>query len=89
MDDIKYQKHILKQEEEFEAVCSRCGGCCGAFDDPCSNLDKSETGQYFCKDYSSRLGPQRTVLGSSFTCVSIQRHIEKDTLRAGCAYLKG
>lgn len=88
MDDIKYQNHVLKQEEDFEALCSRCGACCGALDDPCSNLVKGEGGQYFCKDYSDRLGPQKTVLGLSFTCVPIQSHIEQGTLRAGCSYAK-
>ena len=89
MDDKRYQKHILEQEEGFEAVCSRCGACCGALDDACSNLSKCEDGRYFCKNYSDRLGPQHTVSGESFTCVPIQSHIEKNSLRPGCTYLKG
>jgi len=59
-------------EESYEAVCLRCGACCGAFDgDPCSHLKKDTEGLHFCDDYEHRLGPQKTVSGKRFNCVYI------------------
>jgi hypothetical protein len=87
-EDRKYEDYLSAAEAEFEAICSRCGACCGAFDDPCSNLYKSNDGKYLCKSYSARLGPQVTVSGHPFNCVPIRQHIAAATLRPGCAYLK-
>ena len=88
--DKKIFNDIMKEKDEaFEAICKRCGACCGAFDDPCSNLVKLETGKYACKDYDNRLGPQVTVSGNNgFTCVSIREHIKAGSLRSCCAYRK-
>ena len=87
MDNKIYNDKLQEKDEVFEAICTRCGACCGAFDDPCSNLIKLEDGRYFCKDYNNRLGPQVTVIGNnSFICVSIREHIKAGSLRAHCAY---
>lgn len=87
MDSKKYLKYTSLKESEFEAVCKKCGQCCGALDDPCRNLVKLPGGgTYFCRDYMNRLGPQKTVSGKEFNCVSIRTHIGQGTLRAGCAY---
>ena len=88
MDEIRYKNYNLVREKEFEAVCTKCGSCCGALDDPCSNLARKEDGTYWCQVYPTRLGPQRTVSGESFTCVPISRHIAGETLRFECAYQK-
>lgn len=89
MDDIKYAK---KQEEVFsryEALCRRCGFCCGALgEEPCSNLKKDSRGGYFCGDYENRLGPQTTVSGRTFTCVPISEVLLYTPPHNGCGYSK-
>ncbi|MFH1799149.1 MAG: hypothetical protein ABH844_07440 [Candidatus Omnitrophota bacterium] len=86
MDLKKYSQYTKEKENKFEAVCARCGQCCGALDDPCQNLAKDESGRYFCKDYKNRLGPQKTASGNFFNCVPIREHISHSTLRPACAY---
>ena len=88
MDTERYIDYQNEQFEKFEALCKRCGKCCGAEDeDPCARLVKdSQQGNYFCNVYQSRLGPQNTVSGNPFTCIPIQAHIQNRTLREGCAY---
>jgi len=88
MDEL--ERHLKTKEDEFEAVCVRCGACCGAFDgDACLHLKKDSLGKYYCDTYETRLGPQVTVTGKSFECVPI-----KDVLRYSytreqkCAYLE-
>ena len=81
-----YSENLRDLESRFESVCKRCGLCCGADSDPCCNLVKLEDGTHFCDDYENRLGPQKTVSGKTFNCVSIREHITNDTLRIECAY---
>ena len=81
-----YQTYLTDAEAEFEAICACCGACCGALDDPCSNLSKSKDGKFLCKSYDNRIGPQLTVSGHPFNCVSIRQHIAAASLRPGCAY---
>jgi len=88
MDNRKYYKLLQQKNFHFEKVCTRCGECCGASDDPCSKLVKQPDGTYFCKDYANRLGLQKTISGKSFHCVSIREHIEGKTLHEKCAYRK-
>ncbi|MFH1411192.1 MAG: hypothetical protein ABIG55_00880 [Candidatus Omnitrophota bacterium] len=83
-----YEKYLREKELAFEKVCVRCGACCGSLDDPCEKLRKADHGKYYCADYVSRLGPQRTLSGAEFTCVTIRTHIGKGTLRPDCAYRK-
>ena len=86
MHDIEYNEYLRKKEAEFEAICIRCGECCGSADDPCRNLVKQKSGGFICKAYENRFGPQKTVSGAEFMCVSIREHILGETLRPTCAY---
>lgn len=85
-DAERYLELSGDKERKFEAVCSMCGECCGALDDPCSNLERGQDGKYFCRDYANRLGPQKTLLGHIFSCVPIRDHIVAGSLRPKCAY---
>jgi len=84
---MDYYNYMGKKEEEHEALCRRCGACCGAYDDPCSHLKKDNNGKYYCDIYSNRFGPRVTVEGDKFDCVPIReiihQHWPKDYL---CAY---
>lgn len=87
MDGVNY---IKKQEEDFsqhEALCRRCGFCCGAeAGEPCINLKKDTAGRYFCAAYDNRLGPQTTVSGKNFTCVPIREVLSYAPPHDGCGY---
>jgi hypothetical protein len=89
MDELEYLK---KQDEglaDYEALCSQCGECCGALsEDPCSQLIRLEDGRYICKTYSSRLGPQITVSGHVFTCVTIRDVHRHGVSYSSCGYNK-
>ena len=68
---MDYDVYWKQRERDYEAFCRRCGGCCGAYDDPCVHLRKSGE-QYFCEIYQSRLGTRRTVAGEVFDCVPVR-----------------
>lgn len=77
--------------EEFycDALCTRCGVCCGATDGhPCEHLRRDADGRHFCAIYADRFGPHRTVDGQRFECVSIRRVIEWTGGYAGCGYVR-
>ena len=62
----------LMTDAEFEAICNRCGACCGAYNgDPCEELRRDTEGSYYCAVYEDRLGPHLTVKGVEMDCVSI------------------
>jgi hypothetical protein len=86
MDEVAY---LQKQEEElikYEALCRRCGACCGAFDgDPCEHLKKDESGKYFCPVYDQRIGVHKTVSGKQFACVPI-RDLRPNLPFKSCVY---
>lgn len=86
MEREKYYKSLEKGDSDFEAICKRCGECCGASDDPCVNLTKIGENHFICIAYERRLGPQKTVSGSLFNCVPIREHIAKKTVRPNCTY---
>jgi hypothetical protein len=88
MDDKEYHSYQKQKSHEFEALCKRCGACCGAYDgDPCQHLTfEHSSQQYYCKAYDNRLGTQHTINGKMFTCVSIRDHIQQKTLRDQCGY---
>ncbi len=48
MDSEQYFEKMKKEDKAFEDICERCGACCGAFDDPCANLEKLDNGKYVC-----------------------------------------
>jgi len=62
-------KVFHEAESEWEKNCICCGGCCGAFDDPCQNLKLDENKRYFCEVYLTRLGLRKTVNGKKFHCI--------------------
>jgi hypothetical protein len=72
-----YQAALEKQEKAWESLCIHCGSCCGASDDPCSQLKSDGNGKYFCDTYSTRLGTRQTVSGEVFKCVKIQYVLDK------------
>ena len=88
MDEKKYNNILESSELAFESLCKNCGECCGALDDPCKNLVKNENSKYSCKKYQERFGPQETLSGAQFNCVSIREHIKNDSLRMNCGYRK-
>jgi hypothetical protein len=83
----KLADYFNAKEREWEAACIRCGGCCGAFDDPCIHLCAGPQGKYFCNIYENRFGTRVSIKGERFTCVHITQlidtHWKNDHL---CAY---
>ncbi len=71
-DDQKYQNFQKEKFLEWEALCGRCGACCGSVDDPCENLVKSEDGRYACSTYENRFGFHKTISGKTIECVPIR-----------------
>ncbi|MGB2660848.1 MAG: hypothetical protein WBD04_00490 [Candidatus Omnitrophota bacterium] len=86
MESKTYDRYLQERYDTFEAVCKRCGDCCGANDDPCRNLVRREDGAFFCNDYNNRLGLQKTASGKEFNCIFIREHITNGSLRPNCAY---
>jgi uncharacterized cysteine cluster protein YcgN (CxxCxxCC family) len=87
MEQENYRLKQVKAEEEYEALCKRCGTCCGAFDgDPCEELRQDSHGKYFCSVYEKRIGMHRTISGKQFACVPI-RDLMPNLSFKGCAYL--
>lgn len=88
-NEIEYQNRLKEKHVQWEKICLRCGGCCGAFDDPCLHLRKDNDNKYFCEIYQSRFGTRKTVNGEEFYCVPIQKilntHWKNDHL---CPYKK-
>ena len=80
----------LMTDEEFEAICNRCGACCGAYDgDPCEELRQDEKGLYYCAVYTTRLGDHHTLAGLEMDCVSIIKKLKYDWIGdEKCAYKK-
>lgn len=89
-DAVKYAQYLHANSERFEQLCTQCGECCGATDgDPCQHLKFDiRTHRFFCCDYDSRLGMQKTIKGNTFTCVTIREIIRDGALRANCGYQK-
>jgi len=73
MSDInRYNEWMASQTIEWEAKCTRCGACCGAFDDPCENLSRDPDGKYYCAVYERRFGVWHTISGQELICVPIR-----------------
>ncbi len=87
MDEATYLGSQKEMQDKYEALCRRCGGCCGAFDtDPCVNLRSAGGDKYYCAVYDHRIGIQKTVSGKAFACVPI-RDLKPNLPFKGCAYL--
>ena len=88
MKNKPYEQKLEKDYDKYEAICARCGECCGIGTDPCQRLIAGENNRYYCNDYPGRLGPQRTISGKIFNCVQIRDNIEKGFYSPNCAYTK-
>lgn len=87
MDRTAYSKRQDEYIREHEALCKRCGRCCGAgTEEPCSNLARDDSGKFYCKSYENRLGAQKTVSGRVFTCVQIRDVLTKGLPYESCGY---
>lgn len=86
----QYQRKLEDREDGYEALCRRCGECCGASgSDPCARLSPSGDGRFVCTAYASRLGPQMTRSGVIFTCVTIRDVHKHGVYYNNCAYSTG
>jgi hypothetical protein len=86
-DDAIYAKKLEEQEAAREALCRRCGVCCGVGgSDPCGNLVEVSDGRYDCAAYAGRLGPQKTRSGHIFTCVTMRDIHKHGVFYPDCAY---
>lgn len=89
MDDISYFKKLEYQNESYEALCRRCGVCCGITSgDPCSNLVRSGDNAYMCKVYDKRHGLQYSASGAMFACVNIRDVIASGAEYPDCPYCR-
>ncbi len=88
MDENLYSKKLEEQYSEYEALCKRCGTCCGLADgDPCRNLVLVGNGSCTCSVYTNRLKVQKTVSGKSFSCVSVRELLNAyDLPHPACGY---
>lgn len=90
MDNKFYEDRLEEQNAAYEALCRRCGECCGGQGtDPCSNLVKLEDGRCHCKIYDTRLGLQKTLSGRVFMCINIRDVIKSGTHYNNCPYCEG
>ncbi|MDP2654312.1 MAG: hypothetical protein Q8Q08_09800 [Candidatus Omnitrophota bacterium] len=77
-DDIRYQRLNMRQAEDWEARCTRCGACCGVAEgDPCEHVVAAGDGRYVCGIYENRFGLHRTRSGRLFRCVPIRDILHK------------
>jgi len=90
MDDKLYIQIQDQKYQEYEALCKRCGACCGVLDnDPCEHLKKGPDNGYFCDIYEERFGVRKTVKGKEILCVPIRNMFHKTWWgRIQCAYMK-
>jgi len=90
MDDSRYKASQLKKYMEHEALCKRCGACCGIFDgDPCEHLKTHDKKTYYCEIYDKRFGLHKTLSGEPILCVPIRNMLHRTWWgRNNCAYVK-
>ena len=83
------EDYFLSKQAFWESLCINCGGCCGAYDDPCKHLRRNSDGKYFCLIYDNRFGTRETVKGEKFDCVMVKEIIETHWINDHlCAYKK-
>jgi len=86
MDKESFLSRQQKEELEYEALCKRCGACCGALDgDPCEDLRKDSDGKFYCSVYTHRIGMHKTLSGKQFACVPI-RDLRPNLPFRSCVY---
>jgi uncharacterized cysteine cluster protein YcgN (CxxCxxCC family) len=82
-----YQEYRRKKETEWEALCTRCGVCCGVYEDPCRHLLKANDGKYLCGIYPERFGERESISGKKFKCVHITQILSRSWFNDRfCAY---
>lgn len=78
-DDEKYKKLQRDNEASWEALCKRCGACCGSVEgDPCEHLVQSKSGEYLCNVYENRFGTHKTISGETIRCVDIRNILSRE-----------
>lgn len=78
-DEKRYHDLQDKKLYEWEALCRRCGACCGRVEgDPCSHLVHDKEGNYGCAIYNDRFGMRHTLGGREFYCVPIRDILHKN-----------
>jgi uncharacterized cysteine cluster protein YcgN (CxxCxxCC family) len=88
MENLKYESYLKTQFEKFEAMCRKCGECCGLRDgDPCANLTGNPESGYHCNNYENRLGIQKTTSGNVFVCVPIRDLVKSGFYSPNCPYI--
>jgi len=91
-DKKNCQDYLEEKESQWESLCIRCGGCCGAYDDPCIFLKKSKKGGFYCSIYNNRFGSRKSLAGEEFDCVPVKEilrtHWKNDYLCSYKKYLK-
>lgn len=86
MNEEDYGRYQQEKMLAHEALCKRCGVCCGAGTDPCAELKTDDLGRYYCGSYDTRLGQHLTVSGNKFTCVSIREVLTFAPPSIDCGY---
>ena len=73
IDDVRYERVQQDTVMAWEALCHRCGACCGIEEgDPCEHLVQTGRGVYACAIYEQRFGIHKTINGSMTRCVPIR-----------------
>jgi len=79
-EEHKYYNLQNQQFLEWEALCNRCGACCGIEDggDCCEHLIKvDDRKEYTCQIYENRFGLHKTKSGKDFNCVPLRNILDK------------
>jgi len=90
MDENLYNQIQDRKLHEHEALCKRCGSCCGVLEgDLCEHLQKTPDKGYFCDIYENRFGLRKTVKGEPVLCVPIRDMLHRTWWgRTQCAYVR-
>jgi len=90
MDRLLYDEDQKRRHLEYEALCKRCGACCGAKEgNPCEHLRKEDNGLYLCDIYEGRFGLRKTTSGEPVLCVPMRDMLHQSWWgRSECAYVR-
>ena len=89
LDQQRLEMLQQKQLEDWEALCSHCGACCGVSEgDPCEHLIQDVQGKYQCDIYENRFGLRRSKSGREFMCVPIRKILHQSWAGDSCCGYK-